>query len=63
MYKKDEQIADDWFFDIGYHFGFSITVFIVVFMFSCCAPLIPLFGFLFFMIKVSKLVFNVLVFR
>jgi len=44
-------VVDDWYFDLGYHFAFSITVFTVVIIFSAAAPLIPIFGFLFFAIK------------
>jgi hypothetical protein len=49
----ETKFEDDWYFDIGYHFAFSITVFTVVFIFSVAAPLIPIFGFLFFTLKVS----------
>jgi hypothetical protein len=44
-------VEDDWYFDIGYHFAFSITIFTVVLIFSASVPLIPLFGFLFFAFK------------
>ncbi|CDW80277.1 integral membrane protein [Stylonychia lemnae] len=49
-YEQDE-IEDDWYFDLGYHFAFSITIFSVVYIFSAAVPLIPLFGFLFFAFK------------
>ena len=54
----DIEIKDDWYFDLGYHFAFSITVFTMVFLFSASAPLIPVFGFLFFTIKVSDIYIN-----
>lgn len=50
IYEEDE-IEDDWYFDLGYHFAFSITIFTVIYIFSAAVPLIPLFGFLFFAFK------------
>lgn len=47
----DKEIDDDWFFDIGYHFAFSIIIFTIVFIFSTSAPLVPIFGFMFFSLK------------
>ena len=44
-------MEDDWFFDLGYHFAFSIMVFILILIFSASVPLIPLFGFIFFAFK------------
>jgi hypothetical protein len=44
-------IEDDWYFDLGYHFAFSITIFTVIYLFSAAVPLIPLFGFVFFAFK------------
>lgn len=49
-YLEDE-VEDDYYFDLGYHFAFSITIFTVIFIFSAAVPLIPLFGFLFFGFK------------
>jgi hypothetical protein len=51
--NEEIKIEDDWYFDLGYHFAFAITVFTIVFIFSTSAPLIPVFGFLFFTFKVS----------
>jgi len=48
---EEEEIEDDWYFDLGYHFAFSITIFTVIYIFSAAVPLIPLFGFLFFAFK------------
>lgn len=48
---EEEEVEDDWYFDLGYHFAFSITIFTVIFLFSAAVPLIPLFGFLFFTFK------------
>jgi len=50
QYLQDE-IVDDWFFDLGYHFAFSLTIFTIVFIFSAAVPLIPAFGFIFFGFK------------
>lgn len=49
-YLEDE-VEDDYYFDLGYHFAFSITIFTVIFIFSAAVPLIPCFGFLFFGFK------------
>lgn len=51
--SKESKLEDDWFFDIGYHFAFSITIFTLVFLFSTAVPLIPIFGFLYFAFKVN----------
>lgn len=48
---EDEDIIDDWYFDLGYQFAFVITIFTVVFIFSSSVPLIPLFGSVFFIFK------------
>ena len=48
----DEELVDDWYFDLGYHYAYSIVIFTIVFIFSASAPLIPVFGFLFFTFKV-----------
>lgn len=50
-----EDVEDDWFFDLGYHYAFAISVFIIVFIFSASVPLIPFFGFLFFFFKVISI--------
>lgn len=47
---KDE-VVDDWYFDLGYNFAFSITIFTVIYIFSVSVPLISLFGFIFFALK------------
>ncbi len=49
-YLEDE-VEDDYYFDLGYHFAFSITIFTLIFIFSAAVPLIPCFGFLFFGFK------------
>lgn len=48
---SDNDLEDDWYFDLGYHFSFSITVFTVALIFSASTPLIPFFAFLFFAFK------------
>ena len=44
-------MEDTWYFDIGYHFAFSLTIFTIALVFSAAVPLIPFFGFLFFAFK------------
>ena len=51
IYLNENDIEDDWYFDIGYHFAFSITVFVIILIFSASVPLIPLFGFLYFALR------------
>ena len=51
-YKKNKEVEDHWYFDIAYHFGTTITLFIVILNYSTLSPLIPIFGFFFFTIKV-----------
>lgn len=46
-----EDLEDDWYFDLGYHFAFSLTIFTIIFIFSAAVPLISFFGFLFFAFK------------
>jgi Calcium-dependent channel, 7TM region, putative phosphate len=48
----EEELIDDWYFDLGYHYAYAIVIFTLVFIFSASAPLIPVFGFLFFTFKV-----------
>ena len=52
-YYTNEQVEDDYYFDIGYSYAFVVSVFIIVLIFSASAPIIPFFGFLFFMFKVT----------
>lgn len=47
----EEDIIDDWYFDLGYHYAFAVVAFTMIFIFSASAPLIPVFGFLFFTFK------------
>ena len=49
--RFNNEIEDDWYFDLGYNFAFSITIFTVVYIFSASVPLISFFGFLFFVFK------------
>ena len=49
--RFDDEVEDDWYFDLGYNFAFSITIFTVVYIFSASVPLISFFGFLFFALK------------
>ncbi|CDW87165.1 integral membrane protein [Stylonychia lemnae] len=49
--KQNGRLEDNWYFDISYHFAFSITVFIIIMIFSASVPLIPLFGFFYFSIR------------
>ena len=51
-YKKNKEVEDHWYFDIAFHFGTTITLFIVILNYSTLSPLIPIFGFFFFTIKV-----------
>jgi hypothetical protein len=51
---EDDKVIDDWYFDLGYHYAYIIIIFTLVFIFSASAPLIPVFGFLFFTFKVSS---------
>jgi hypothetical protein len=61
MYKRHklskqyykEFVKDEWYFDFAYHYAFVISVFFIIFTYSACAPLIVVFGFGFFFIKVS----------
>jgi len=41
----------DYYFDLGYHLSFVVVVFTIVFLFSVTAPLISIFGFMFFTFK------------
>ena len=47
-----QRVLDDWYFDFAYHYAFVISVFILVLIFSVSAPLLTIFGFGFFSIKV-----------
>lgn len=51
-FESEDEIIDDWYFDLGYHYAWAIVIFTLVFIFSASAPLIPVFGFLFFTFKV-----------
>lgn len=51
--KYSDELEDDWYFDLGYQYAFSISVFIVTLIFSASAPLLAICGCLFFTIKVS----------
>lgn len=49
--KYDEDIPDDWYFDLGYQYAFSISVFLMTLVFVASAPLLSIFGCLFFVMK------------
>jgi hypothetical protein len=43
---------DDWFFDLGYNYAFSLSIFVIALLYSTTAPLSSVCGFFFFLIKV-----------
>lgn len=49
--KYDEDIPDDWYFDLGYQYAFSISVFLMTLIFVASAPHMSIFGCLFFVNK------------
>eukprot|EP00347_Sterkiella_histriomuscorum_P005148 403357711 len=49
--SQQQSHKDNWYFDVGYHLAFSVSVFVIVMIFSASVPLIPLFGFLYFAIR------------
>jgi len=49
--KYDEDIPDDWYFDLGYQYAFSISVFLMTLIFVASAPHLSIFGCLFFVMK------------
>ena len=49
--KYSSEQLDDWYFDLGYQYAFSLSIFVIGFVFSVSAPLLSIFGFLFFSIK------------
>jgi hypothetical protein len=51
--KYSDELEDDWYFDLGYHYAFSISMFIITLIFSTSAPLLTIFGCFFFSIKVT----------
>jgi hypothetical protein len=61
--KYSDELEDDWYFDLGYHYAFSVSIFLITLIFSSSAPLLPIFGFLFFSIKVIVIVIIFLVSR
>ena len=55
-YSKMFEIEDDWYFDIGYSYAISLSIFIIGLIYSATVPLIPLFTCHYFAIKVR--IFN-----
>ena len=53
--KYSDELEDDWYFDLGYNYAFSINIFVIALIFSSSAPLMPAFATLFFSIKVLNL--------
>lgn len=51
------EVEDDWYFDMGYSYAISLSIFIIGLIYSATVPLIPVFTSLFFAIKVSFCVF------
>jgi|LauGreDrversion4_2_1035121.scaffolds.fasta_scaffold136758_2 quinol-cytochrome oxidoreductase complex cytochrome b subunit len=49
--KYNDEMEDDWYFDLGYQYAFSISVFIMTLIFVVSAPLLSIAGWLFFLIK------------
>ncbi len=45
------EIEDDWYFDIGYSYAISLSIFIIGLIYSATVPLIPLFTCFYFAIK------------
>ena len=50
-YSKMFEIEDDWYFDIGYSYAISLSIFIIGLIYSGTVPLIPLFTCQYFAIK------------
>jgi hypothetical protein len=53
--KYSDELEDDWYFDLGYHYAFSVSIFIITLIFSVSVPLLPIFGCTFFSIKVNNI--------
>jgi len=51
MLKTLSKNKDEWYFDLGYHIAFTSIIYSVVLIFSTVAPLITVFGALYFGIK------------
>jgi hypothetical protein len=51
--KKPNQrgVKDEWYFDYAYFFAFNFSVFIIVLVFSISAPLLSMFGLIYFAIR------------
>jgi hypothetical protein len=54
VFSKLYEIEDDWYFDLGYQYAFSLSIFIIALIYSATVPLIPFIATLFFGIKVSR---------
>ena len=52
-FKNLYEVEDDWYFDIGYAYAISLSIYIIGLIYSSTVPLIPIFTSLFFFIKVS----------
>jgi hypothetical protein len=46
--------AKDWYFDLAYNYAISLSVFIIVLIYSTVAPILTIIGCCFFYIKVRK---------
>ena len=56
-FSKIYEIEDDWYFDLGYQYAFSLSIFIIALIYSATVPIIPVIATFFFGIKVSQSVF------
>jgi hypothetical protein len=50
-YATDQE--DKWYFDLGYQYAFSLSIFTIAMIYSVSTPLIPIFGSIFFALKVN----------
>lgn len=60
MRRKLSPYKDRWYFDMGYNIAFTQIIYCVVLVFASVAPLITLFGSLYFTIKYFIDKYNVL---
>ena len=60
MRKKLSAYKDVWYFDMGYNIAFTQIIYCVVIMYAAVAPIITLFGGMYFTIKYFIDKYNVL---
>ena len=51
--KYSDEQEDDWYFDLGYQYAYSMSIFIIALVYSISVPLMSVFGCLFFFFKVK----------